>query len=35
MFPKGHAEIGEVVLSVRDLALEGVFKDVVLRPPPG
>src|SRR4051812_46867946 len=28
MFPKGHAEIGEVVLSVRDLALEGVFKGV-------
>jgi inositol transport system ATP-binding protein len=28
MFPKGHAEIGEVVLSVRDLALDGVFKGV-------
>jgi len=28
MFPKGEADIGEEVLSVRDLALEGVFKDV-------
>jgi len=28
MFPKGEAEIGEVVLSVRDLALDGVFKGV-------
>ena len=28
MFPKGEAKIGEEVLSVRDLALEGVFKDV-------
>ena len=28
MFPKEPAEIGEVVLSVRDLALEGVFSGV-------
>lgn len=28
MFPKEEVPIGEVVLSVRDLALEGVFKDV-------
>ena len=28
MFPKGEAQIGEVALSVRDLALEGVFKGV-------
>jgi inositol transport system ATP-binding protein len=28
MFPKSEAEIGEEILSVRDLALEGVFKDV-------
>ena len=28
MFPKGRCRIGDVVLSVRDLALEGVFKDV-------
>ena len=28
MFPKGEAKIGEEILSVRDLALEGVFKGV-------
>ncbi|MCW6510090.1 sugar ABC transporter ATP-binding protein [Lichenifustis flavocetrariae] len=28
MFPKEEAQIGEVVLSVKDLALEGVFRDV-------
>jgi inositol transport system ATP-binding protein len=28
MFPKGEAEIGEVALEVRDLALEGVFRGV-------
>ena len=28
MFPKEEAQIGEVVLSVRNLALDGVFRDV-------
>jgi inositol transport system ATP-binding protein len=28
MFPKGEAKLGDVILSVRDLALEGVFKNV-------
>ena len=28
MFPKGDAKQGDVVLSVRDLALDGVFRDV-------
>ena len=28
MFPKGEAKIGDVVLSVRDLELEGVFRKV-------
>jgi inositol transport system ATP-binding protein len=28
MFPKGEAKLGEVILSVRDLTLEGVFKNV-------
>jgi inositol transport system ATP-binding protein len=28
MFPKGEAKLGDVILSVRDLTLEGVFKNV-------
>ena len=34
LFPKEHAEIGEVVMSVRGLTRHGVIDDITLRPPP-